>query len=40
MMAALGAAAVVFGAGDITVAQQTGEFVLTAELFAAATMLE
>ncbi len=40
MMAALGATPVVFGAGDITVAHQTGEFVPRDELFAAATMLE
>ncbi len=39
-MAALGATPVVFGAGDITVAHQTGEFVPKDELFAAATMLE
>jgi acetylornithine deacetylase len=39
-LAALGAVPVVFGAGDITVAHQTGEFVPTAELHEAAAILE
>ncbi len=39
-LAALGATPVVFGAGDITVAHQTGEHVPKAEFFKAADMLE